>query len=222
MSGNLAAGIGSFLNGTLDDAAQSIINIGPGVLGGAIGGEVLNFASVLLGGPRIIGILLPDVTIREDHEDRMTVTRHPVERGTPISDHAYLEPAGLTMEVAWSDASDSILSARGAYAALLALQAQAEPFFVMTGKRLYRDMLIESISATTDFKTENALFATIRLTQVRIVQAELIDFPLEENQAEPAQTAATQETGPRQAVPRRQSGLKQLGGLGGLLAGIGG
>jgi len=221
MSGALS-GIGDFLSGTVDDAAQSVVNIGPGVLGGAIGGEILNFASVLLGSPRIIGVLLPDVSIREDHEDRMTITRHPVERGTPISDHAYLEPAGLMMEIAWSDASDSLLSARGAYAALLALQAAAEPFFVVTGKRIYRDMLIESISTTTDFKTENALFATVRMNQVRIVQAELIDFPLEENQAQPEQTAATQETGPRQAAPRRQSGLKQLYNIGGSLFGLGG
>lgn len=221
MSGALSQ-IASTLSGTLDDAGTSLLRIGPSVLGGAIGGAVLGQISVMLGSPRIIGILMPDVTIREQHDDRMTITRHPVERNTPIADHAYLEPATLAMDIAWSDASESLLSGRGAYAALLALQATAEPFFVNTGKRLYRDMLIESISVSTEYKSENALFATVYMSQVRIVQAELIDFPIEEVQANPAATAATQETGPRQATPRRQSGLKQLGGLGGMLLGIGG
>jgi hypothetical protein len=62
--------------------------------------------------PRSIGkvgtdksVIIPDVTIEENHSDRLTVTQHPIATGTPISDHAYLNPATITMRIGFTNAN---------------------------------------------------------------------------------------------------------------------
>jgi len=50
---------------------------------------------------------LPDIiapaTIEEKHIDRMEVTRHPVERGAAISDHAFALPSEVILHIGWSN-----------------------------------------------------------------------------------------------------------------------
>jgi hypothetical protein len=55
--------------------------------------------------PRMIGTIIPDVTIEESHSDRLTVTQHPIVDGSPISDHAFKLPATIVMRVGFSNAS---------------------------------------------------------------------------------------------------------------------
>ena len=50
-------------------------------------------------------VIIPDVTIEENHSDRLTVTQHPIAIGTPISDHAYLNPATITMRIGFTNAN---------------------------------------------------------------------------------------------------------------------
>jgi hypothetical protein len=57
----------------------------------------------------------------------------------------------------------------GAYGLLLSWQASLLPFDVMTGKRIYSNMLIERLQVTTDQHSEFALMATIACRQVIIV-----------------------------------------------------
>lgn len=53
---------------------------------------------------RTIGGYIAEVTVREQHTDDLTITTHPVERGAPITDHAFKMPAQLTIEAGWSAA----------------------------------------------------------------------------------------------------------------------
>lgn len=53
---------------------------------------------------RTIGGFAAEVTVREQHADDLTITTHPVERGAPITDHAFKMPAQLTIEAGWSAA----------------------------------------------------------------------------------------------------------------------
>jgi hypothetical protein len=55
------------------------------------------------------------------------------------------------------------------YKDLLALQASREPFTVITGKRVYKNMLIKNLSVTTEQDTENVLMFTADLQEVIIV-----------------------------------------------------
>jgi hypothetical protein len=69
--------------------------------------------AALLGVSRSIGTIVPDVTIEEHHSDRMQVSRHPIANNTPISDHAYLEPATVTMRCGWSNSNIVAAAAQG-------------------------------------------------------------------------------------------------------------
>lgn len=55
--------------------------------------------------PRRLNTIVPDVTVEESHSDRLTVTQHPVAKGTPISDHAFKNPATITMRIGFTNAN---------------------------------------------------------------------------------------------------------------------
>lgn len=46
---------------------------------------------------------LPQVTVSEDHTDELQITRHPVARGAPITDHAFKRPKGVVIRFGWSN-----------------------------------------------------------------------------------------------------------------------
>lgn len=54
-------------------------------------------------------VVLPDLiaqaTFEEHHIDRMEITRHPVEQGAAISDHAFAEPSVVHLRLGWSNSS---------------------------------------------------------------------------------------------------------------------
>lgn len=140
---------------------------------------------------RKIGYLVPDVVISENHTDTLMLTSHPVEACTDcpgnISDHAWMEPATLTMEIAFSDGGSLLdiwdtrqiglgvgSNGRESYKKLLELQKSRSLLEVVTGKRSYSNMLISKISVTTNVNSENALRATLTLTEVIISNTRVI------------------------------------------------
>ena len=172
-------------------------------------------ANVLLRDGRKLGAIIPNVVVEEVHSDTLTITDHPVEQGAPITDHAFKNPAELSMRIGWSSSSlalDSVVSSvvdsvkagklttpkiktvRDIYEDLLKLQASRKPFDVSTGKRLYKDMLIKSISTTTDASSENALVVSVVLRQIIIVQTKAAKLKAE-NQKTPAKTAPAVDRG---------------------------
>ncbi len=128
-------------------------------------------------------IIVPSVVVSEVHKDIMTITAYPVEQGAIISDHAYLSPAKLTMELGFAGGGSLFnfydttkisqdlglgLSPQDTYRQILDLQATRIPFDVTTGKRQYNNMLIDSITVTTDATKEYVLSCSLELTQVII------------------------------------------------------
>ncbi len=170
-----------------------------------------NISTVLLRDGRRLGGIIPDVVVEEVHTDTLTITDHPVEQGAEITDHAYKNPAELSMRIGWSKSSlnlngvigglvsgsllsGSIRTLRDVYEELLKLQGSRKTFDVSTGKRLYRNMLIRSLSTTTDATTENALIVTVVLREVIIVQTRAAKLKAE-RQANPAKTAPVVQRG---------------------------
>ena len=167
-------------------------------------------AYFLTGGSRrhIAGIV-PDVVIREIHTDKLTITDHPVQRGSVITDHAKKDPEQLEMEFGWSNSSFSLsgllsgksifetMDLRNIYQKLLGWQESCEPISIGTGKREYTDMLIESLRVETDASTENLLRVTASFRKIRLVVTE-DRMLVEENQASPAETAQVSGSGERQ------------------------
>ena len=129
---------------------------------------------------RSIGGLIMDVTVEEHHTDDLEITDHPVENGADITDHAYLLPATVTITAGVSDSGGTSSGDKRsveAYEALLVLQKKREPFDVITGKRVYKNMLIKSLSHTTDKETENAILFTAELREVIVATVQAVSVP---------------------------------------------
>jgi hypothetical protein len=165
---------------------------------------------LLAGRGRAIMGLVADVTTEEKHKDETQITNHPVDQGSPISDHAYNEPPELTVKVGWSGSQIELSTI---YQGLLLIKEQFVRLVVMTGKRLYSDMLIKSISMTTDITTENSLFLEINFKKVFVVKTSETIVTID-NQAAPEATAGVQNGGTVQKAEVSESILSQITGMG--------
>lgn len=177
--------------------------------------------------------IFPDVIIEEQHNDEMAITDHPVETGAAISDHAYLMPPELSMDVGWSESAGRLNSLLGdgflggliggtpslilVYEGLRLLQANKVFLIVSTGKRLYTNMLIKSISVTTNVESENALLVKIKFKSVNVTRTSETSLLRIEDQASPDATGPVQDGGVVTPQPVKDvSILKQISnGLGG-------
>lgn len=146
-----------------------------------------------------VGLLEVDASITETHTSTNTLTKHPVEEGSPISDHSRPEPDGLVMECLISEtpltreqmqrAIDSGASnesdptpqfvpgyAKFAYDVLQGLRGQL--LTVITGLRSYgsgdsQKMAITALSFPRSVATVNCLRFSITLETVRVVRNKL-------------------------------------------------
>ncbi|WP_158810243.1 phage baseplate protein [Beijerinckia sp. L45] len=151
---------------------------------------------------RYIGTLVFDVTVREVHSDEDTITVHPVENGTPISDHVFANPQVVEITCAASDSTAGYAGyIQDVYQAMLALKATRQTFDVSTGKRFYSSMLFGNITVVTDETSEFALMVTARLQQVIISDTSGSATASQANQATPASTAPEVNTGNQTLQP---------------------
>ena len=168
---------------------------------------------------RSLGGLSFDVVVSEEHEDTLTIAKHPVEQGANISDHAYRNPCKVVIRGASSESTYGlpVWDPYNAtlYNALLALQNAREPFDIVTGKRKYSNMLLEKLTVTTTPDSEHALMVTAvpgshgirkfgEAREVIIVRTQVIAVPAEPGRhRNPAKTGGTANKGQKQAVPVR-------------------
>jgi hypothetical protein len=131
-------------------------------------------------------LLLPDVTVREEHSDTMTITDHPVEKGTGayVSDHAYKLPAEVTLEYAWSPTGPGNRTGASTYIhdiydKVINLQEARTLVNIYTGKRAYKNMLILEVALTTDLYTENALMLRIGCREILLVETQILQVSLD-------------------------------------------
>lgn len=143
-----------------------------------------------------IDTLTIDATISEQHASTSDVTDHPVEEGSDVSDHKRDKPDTLKIEGLISNTpinrgqntrsglrsfvdtvSDTLSNmdarpgyAEGAYNTLRALKESGKLITVITGLRVYENMMLTELSAPRDSKTGDALSFTCTLREVRIVR----------------------------------------------------
>jgi len=124
------------------------------------------------------GQFIFDAVFMTNHSANATVTQHPVQSGASISDHAYMEPDEVSVEIGMTDTAASVSGGAShsvnAYAQLRAIMELREPFTLVTRLRTYRNMLITSISAPDDYRTMNALRASIVFQQVNVVSVSTV------------------------------------------------
>lgn len=194
-------------------------------------GILSEIGSILFKQQRSIAGIIPDVTVREQAQDELEITQHPVAVGYVVTDHAFKHPCVLQLEYGWTNSSLSTVSAqsllsgtlpslslgnqrvRQIYEQLLALQASRQPFQVVTGKRLYQNMLLKSLGITTDATTENALAVTATCQEIIITTTSTVSVvpaPIAQ-QANPASTAGVTDVGTVQPVQVAPGSILRLG-----------
>jgi hypothetical protein len=123
-----------------------------------------------------------DAYFNINHESNLAITEHPVQTGASISDHAYMEAQNVTFEIGMSDVMQDISSTAiesfggtsssrsvNAYKVLRKLQSDRIPIDAITRLGIYKNMLIETISAPDDNKTLYGLKATVVLKEIFVV-----------------------------------------------------
>lgn len=143
-----------------------------------------------------------DCVPRISHEQVIVTTDHPVQTGSSISDHAYMRPARLSLEIGMSDTMDSytvdmwtggLQSSPGtqsksvnAFQTLLAIQKSRIPVQITTRLNSYSNMIFESIEPEETYETVTGLRVTIRLRQIFVASTQLVP-----NSSRPQDTSST-------------------------------
>ena len=158
---------------------------------------------------RSIGGIIPNVSIQETISDENTITSHPVQSGTPISDHVFANPVVTDMLVGWSDSTGGYPGyVEDVYQMILALRDQRQPFDVYTGKRMLSNMLFGNITSTTDETSEHALMLRVRLQEIIISDTATTGSGMSaDSQANPQQTGPETNVGQQTATPIGQGGI---------------
>ena len=146
-------------------------------------------------GPTMIGDLALDCTVTETHTATSTVTKHPVESGSNITDHIRPEPVqlsitgivsdtpigarevqraieigGVSVQIKQQETPTSPTGfGRAAWSKLDAMRLAAKPVTVLTRDKKYESMAIVSLTVPKEAKTGGALYFTAQFEQVRIV-----------------------------------------------------
>lgn len=176
----------------------------------------------LIGCKTNIGGFFFDAYLRLDHTRKTKITQHPVETGAAITDHAYIEPAELIIEVGMSDACTSFVQGQfnqkytrsvSAIDTLWKLQEQRIPMDVLTRLKLYKNMLIEVISVPDDWQTLNGLRATVTLREIIVVGVKTVEMNSKASSSKSPQKTAATNKGTQQVTKPNQSVLKQTTNL---------
>jgi len=157
-----------------------------------------------------------DAYFQVTHTSSATVTEHPVETGASISDHSFINPAVLEMQIGMTDVATSIIDGQfnspgtssrsvAAFLILDELMRQRVPLQVVTRLKVYQNMLITSISAPDDHLTLYGLKATVTFKEIFVAVVKTVKIS-----ARPQTTDSTKK-GNVEPVKPDQSILKSLG-----------
>lgn len=169
---------------------------------------------------RSFGGITAYVTVSENTNDTLTVTKQPVQQGASITDHAYKEPTSFSTSILFKN--NSILSGISSltnnglakmYQDLLDLQSSRVPFDVITPKRVYHNMLLTVLTQQTDRNTENCLSINASFQEVILVSVATTSVP-RLKQKNPGSTGATQNAGKKSALVSLTQGVGALFGAG--------
>lgn len=160
--------------------------------------------SIFLRPSRKIGDISLQVVVNEQTTDTLTVTRQPVQQGASITDHAYMEPTAFSHSIYFNSGATTLGISAGKsldqiYRELLNLQSSAIPFDIVTPKRIYHNMLMTTLTQTTDKLTENCLSIHASYQQIIIVPILATTVP-RLHQKNPASNGATQNGGAKSAL----------------------
>jgi hypothetical protein len=117
--------------------------------------------------PRSLGGAIIDVVVSEKGESEMEIAAHPVERSAEITDHAWRKPRKVT--ISGVTGQGAVIAAHEAF---LALQERPQLMTVVTGLKVYDNMLLQSLSTERDAEYGRVLKFDAVLQEVIIVSTQ--------------------------------------------------
>lgn len=156
-----------------------------------------------------------DAVLNTDHNTGVTPTEHPVQSGASISDHAFVNPEEITLEIGNSDVHHSDGYSAQSFQKLESIMEKRETVTLVTRLKTYTDMLITSISVPDNYETTYGLKATIIFKRIKVVTVATVQVqPMVSGSKNPqsqgnspsaaAQAAADAEAERKQSILRQQ------------------
>jgi|GEM_PF-1279559 len=125
--------------------------------------------------PSYTTVYVFDAILRALHVQELEMTQHPVQTGANISDHAYLRPAELTLEIGMSDAMASYTAGNwtgnasksvAAFQTLLTIQSLRLPVTISTRLKTYSNMQLKEVKSEDTYRTRYGLRALVHFVQI--------------------------------------------------------
>lgn len=115
-----------------------------------------------------------DCVERETHELRNTLTDHPVETGSPPTDHSRPEPRKVTLEIVQTNTpntgADGADRARQLWQLFVDLWERPKILALDTGRDFYPSMGIEGVTSTFEAKSAQTMTGSVVFKEIRVVQ----------------------------------------------------
>ena len=127
-----------------------------------------------------IGNISLDATLSEDHSLTAKATQFPLENGSFVSDHVEVAPIRLSIRGVISDTPLNVLSdfnrSIDNFNRLTRLFETKAVLSVITGIRVYQNMVMTSLNVPRDVETGQSLTFEIDLQEMRFVSQNLVYF----------------------------------------------
>ncbi len=127
-----------------------------------------------------------DAVFLTDHDSEGVATEHPVQIGAAITDHFYVRPSRVTLEVGFSDLLQSFVPGQysggsgsksvNAYQTMRYIQSLGTPITLVTRLYTYTNMVITRITSPDDRKTIYGARIRIEFRQIIPAQVSLTTF----------------------------------------------
>lgn len=129
-----------------------------------------------------IGSITLDATILESHEYSAEVTNHPIETGGFVTDHIYENPRIVSIEGHITDSPVVFFTDLGgiskrsveAHDQLVALYQSRNIVSVVTGLKIYSDMVIENLTFPKNQQTGRKLEFRAQFKEIKTAQSQII------------------------------------------------
>lgn len=158
-----------------------------------------------------VGDLVLDVTLNEKHNHTASTTDNPLEDGANAADHTIQKPDQLSLEGLWTDTPldadrAELNRAVEMYRKLVRLKESGEAVTVVSGLRVYENMVIQKINSRKDPGTGYSVPVSVSLKESRFVTQQTEFVPLKELDPQVEHTAG--ETKQRGRQPSEQASEK--------------
>ena len=150
-----------------------------------------------------------DAYLKMTHTSRLTITDQPVQTGAALTDHAFLQPRELSMDIGMSNVAKSFVPGQfsggysrsvNAFKVLKELQQLRVPIQVHTRLGLYENMLIEVLSAPDDYTTLEGLRCTVTFREILVAQVKTVKISARPQVTDNSKRGSPEPVTPNQSI----------------------